>query len=85
MGSHDFLAGVAWNGKDFNVSSQSEVTKVHAADWRAVEAGRHRLTSRPSRIACGEVGSGRTGWFSEMRETPSLVLKPPSSSSVALC
>jgi hypothetical protein len=44
MGSHDFLAGVAWNSEDLNVVTSSEGGKVYAADWRAVEAGRHRQT-----------------------------------------
>jgi hypothetical protein len=65
MGSHDFLAGVAWNSKDFNVVTSSEVAKVYAADWRAVEAGRQQLTSRPSRVARGEVPERSNGAVSK--------------------
>jgi hypothetical protein len=65
MASHDFLAGVAWNSEDLNVVTSSEVAEVYAADWRAVEAERHRLASRPSRIAHGEVPERSNGAVSK--------------------
>jgi hypothetical protein len=65
MGSNDFLAGIASNGKDLNVITSSEVAEVRAPDWRPEEAGRHPLTSRSPLIARGEVPDRSNGAISK--------------------
>jgi hypothetical protein len=49
------------NSEDLNVVTSPEVPETYATDWRAVEAGHYRLTSRPSRLLAERWRGGSNG------------------------